>query len=188
MVDCLAVPFFRSREVEVSAMNGATLRKWRKQLGFTQEEAAKHLDVSRATIQNWELEITAVPGAMDFACQECARRWKQRPDFGPVLLVYTEGLIWPPYDQPDYFPNLYCEPYPDNEAAIQRALRLSNKPNFANAWILEKGETVIWNSAELLLECTRRSSRNASRTARSTSSRRQAFAHENTAAERTRIR
>jgi transcriptional regulator with XRE-family HTH domain len=141
-------------------MNRAALRKWRKQLGFTQDEAAKHLGVSRATIQNWEYGVTAVPGAMEFACQECARRWKQRPDFGPVLLVYTEGLIWPPYDQADYFPTLYCEPYPDNEAAIRRALRLSNIPNFANAWIFEEGETVIWNSSELLLECTRRSSRN----------------------------
>ena len=138
-------------------MNGNAFRKWRKQLGFTQEKAAKHLDVSRATIQNWEYGVTAVPGAMDFASQECARRWKQRPDFGPVVLVYTEGLIWPPYDKPDCLPTLYCERYPNNEAAIQRAVLLGNKPNLANAWILEERDTVIWNSSELLLECRRRS-------------------------------
>jgi hypothetical protein len=89
------------------------------------------------------------------------RRWKQRPDFGPVLLVYTDGLIWPPYDDSDCLPVLYCEPHSDNEAAIQRALRLRDDPNFANAWILEEGENVIWNSSELLLECQRRSIRNA---------------------------
>jgi hypothetical protein len=59
-------------------------------------------------------------------------------------------------DQPDSIPVLYCEPYPDNEAAIQRALRLRDQPNFANAWILEEDENVIWNSSELLLECHRR--------------------------------
>jgi transcriptional regulator with XRE-family HTH domain len=142
-------------------MDRHAFRKWRKQLGFTQEEAAKHLDVARATIQNWEHGITPLPGAIDFVCQECVRRWKQRPDFGPVLLVYTDGLIWPPYDQPDCLPVLYCEPHSDNEAAIQRALRLRDDPNFANAWILEEGENVIWNSSELLLECQRRSIRNA---------------------------
>src|SRR5262249_6973999 len=60
------------------------------------------------------------------------------------------------YDQPDFLPVLYCEPYSDNEAAIQRALRLRDEPNFASAWILEEGENVIWNSSELLLECQRR--------------------------------
>ena len=142
-------------------MDGRALKKWRKQLGYTQEEAAQQLGVVRSTIQNWEHEITSLPGAIDLACQECVRCWKQRPDFGPVLLVYTDGPIWPPSDQSDCLSLLYCEPYSDNEAAIQRALRLSDDQNFANAWILEEGENVIWNSPELLLECRRRSIRNA---------------------------
>lgn len=139
-------------------MDGRAFKQWRKQLGLSQEEAAKHLDVARSTIQNWEYEITPVPGAIHCACQECVRRWKQRPNFGPVLLVYTDGLIWAPSDQPDSVPVLYCEPYPDNEAAIERAVRLRAQPSFANAWILEEDEKVIWNSSELLLECDRRSS------------------------------
>jgi transcriptional regulator with XRE-family HTH domain len=57
-------------------MDGRGFRKWRKQLGFSQEEAAKHFDVTRATIQNWEYEITSLPGAIDRACQECVRRLK----------------------------------------------------------------------------------------------------------------
>ena len=142
-------------------MDGRGFKKWRKQLGFSQEEAAKHFDVTRATIQNWEYEITSLPGAIDRACQECVRRWKPRPDFGPVLLVYTDGLIWAPSDQPDSVPVLYCEPYADNEAAIQRTLRLRDGPNFANAWILGEDENVLWNSSELLLECHRRSVRRA---------------------------
>jgi|SRR5262245_29017895 len=139
-------------------MDGRAFKQWRKQLGLSQEEAAKRLDVARSTIQNWEYEITPLPGAIDCACQECMRRWKQRPNFGPVLLVYTDGLIWAPSDQPDSVPVLYCEPYPDNEAAIERAVWLRAQPSFANAWILEEDEKVIWNSSELLLECDRRSS------------------------------
>jgi transcriptional regulator with XRE-family HTH domain len=146
-------------------MDGRAFKKWRKQLDFSQEEAAKHLDVARSTIQNWEYEITPVPGAIDFACQECVRRWKQRPDFGPVLLVYTDGLIWAPADEPDCLPLLYCELYSDNEAAIQRTLRLRDQPNFANAWILEEDENVVWNSSELLFECDRRSGREPMRSA-----------------------
>jgi DNA-binding XRE family transcriptional regulator len=137
-------------------MDGTALKRWRKQLRYTQEEAAKQLDVARATIQNWEYEVTALPSAIDFACQECMRRWKQRPDFGPVLLVYPNRPIWPQSDSPS-LPLLHCEPYPDNEAAIQRALRLRLDQPFINPWILEEGESVVWNSPELLLECARRS-------------------------------
>src|SRR6266576_3070661 len=110
--------FFRSREVEVSPMNGAGLRKCANSSVLRKK---KRLSIWILVGLRSKTGNMASHGAMDFACQECARRWKQRPDFGPVLLVYTEGLIWPPYDQADCFPTLYCEPCPDNEAAIQRA-------------------------------------------------------------------
>ena len=137
-------------------MDGPALKTWRRQLRFTQEEAAKQLDVSRATIQNWEHEVTPLPGAIDFACQECARRWKQRPSFGPVLLVYPDSPIWPDSENPNCVPLLHCEPYPDNEAAIQRALLLRRDQPLLTPWILEEGDNVVWNSPELHLECTRR--------------------------------
>ena len=136
-------------------MDGPTLKKWRKELRFTQEEAAKLLDVSRATIQNWEHEVTALPGAIDFACQQCVRRWKQRPDFGPVLLVYADSPGGPPSSEGhDFPPLLHCEPYPNNEAAIQRVLQLRRGQNFVYLWILEEGEHVVWDGTELLLEFT----------------------------------
>jgi DNA-binding XRE family transcriptional regulator len=134
-------------------MDGPALKIWRKQLRLTQDEAAKQLDVARATIQNWEHEVTPLPGAIDLACQECVRRWKQQPSFGPVLLVYPDGPIWPHTENSNRLPLLHCEPYPDNEAAIQRALRLTP---FVAPWILEEGESVVWNSLELQVECTKR--------------------------------
>jgi hypothetical protein len=57
----------------------------------------------------------------------------------------TVTLIWAPSDRPDSLPILYCEP--NNEAAIQRAVRLRDQPHFANSWILGEDENVIWNSA-----------------------------------------
>lgn len=143
-------------------MDGATLRKWRKQLRYTQEEAAKQLGVSRATIQNWEHELTALPGPIDFACQECVRRWKQRPDFGPVVLVYPDSPVWPPSSDSPRSPTLlHCEPYPNNGAAMQRVFRLRRDQNFVTAWILEEGENLVSSSAELLGECTKKNGMDA---------------------------
>jgi transcriptional regulator with XRE-family HTH domain len=138
-------------------MDAVAFKEWRKQLGYTQEEAARHLGVVRSTIQHWEHEVTGLPGAIDFACEEGMRRWKQRPEFGPVLLVYTESPIWPPSEGPNWCPLLHCEPYSHNDAAIQRAIQLRDEQKFANAWIFEEGDNVIWNGPELLLECARRS-------------------------------
>ena len=131
-------------------MDAGAFKKWRKHLSYTQEEAARHLGVVRSTIQHWEHKVTALPGAIDFACDECVRQWKQRPDFGPVLLVYTYAPIWPTSDAP---PVLHCEPHPDNDVAIQRLVQLRKEQSPANAWMLEEGNNVIWNDPELLLEC-----------------------------------
>jgi DNA-binding XRE family transcriptional regulator len=135
-------------------MDAGTFKNWRKQLCYTQEEAARHLGVVRSTIQHWEHEVTALPGAIDFACDECVCQWKQRPDLGPVLLVYTCESICRPSDGP---PLLHCEPHPDNDAAIQRLVHLRKEQSLANAWIFEEGNNVIWNGPELLRECGTRS-------------------------------
>jgi DNA-binding XRE family transcriptional regulator len=137
-------------------MDGSALKEWRKQLRFTQEEAGRELGVVRQTIQNWENKDTTLPLSIDLACQEFMRRWKRRPDFGPVLLVYGDNPMWPPTDRPHNLPVLHCEPYPHNEAAIRRALQLRDDENFFNPYILEEGDNVVWNCPELLLECDRR--------------------------------
>src|SRR6266567_9132301 len=81
-------------------MDMAEFLKWRKSLGYTQEEAGKKLGVSRATIQNWEKGVTRIPRAAELACLQVARRWKQRSEFGPVALVYTDGPIWQELQDP----------------------------------------------------------------------------------------
>jgi DNA-binding XRE family transcriptional regulator len=124
--------------------------KWRRTLGYTQDEAGEKLGVSRGTIQHWERDVTRIPQAMEMACQELTRRWKQRPDFGPVSLVYADGRA----SSPTSF--LHCELHSNNDAAIQQALRLSETPNFVNPHIMEDGAGVIWTTAELVGECARR--------------------------------
>lgn len=122
--------------------------RWRRTLGYTQEEAAEKLGVARGTIVNWERGSTRIPQATELACCELTRRSKQRPDFGPVNLVYGDGRV------SSRTPLLQCEAYSNNDAAIERALSLS--PSAISPLIIEVGGDVVWTAPELLRECERR--------------------------------
>ena len=130
--------------------------KWRRTLRYTQAEAAEKLGVNRGTIQNWERGVTRISKAAELACHELTRFWKQRPEFGPVALVYAEGPIWQPADSPSSVSVLQCERFSNNDAAIEQASRLGRTPQFVNPLILDKSGGVVWTSPELLSECDRR--------------------------------
>ena len=134
-------------------MNGIELKKWRKLLGYTQEQAANQFGVTRPTIQNWEYEITSVPVAVDLASQQLLRRWKQRPEFGPVALVYASAPLWPTQNSVDRLPTLFCRRYPDNNAAFLRVLELRTASNFFNPLILDETNHIIWSGPQLMEEC-----------------------------------
>jgi transcriptional regulator with XRE-family HTH domain len=137
-------------------MNGLELKKWRKLLGYTQEQAANEFGVTRPTIQNWEYEITPVPVAVDLASRQLLRRWKQRPEFGPVTLVYAGAPLWPPtLNGVDRLPSLFCRRYPDNNTAFLRVFELRNSSNFFNPLILDETNLVIWSGPQLMEECER---------------------------------
>jgi len=132
------------------------LKKWRKKLGINQVEAGEMLGLSRGAVQNWESEIRPVPRAVELGCQELLRRWKQRPEFGPVTLLYADG----PISQSESFHCsdlvLQYEPHPDNESALNRVVRLKEAMNLHMAFIVENDGTVIWSGPELLQECDAR--------------------------------
>ena len=134
-------------------MNGPELKEWRKLLGFTQEQAAKEFGVTRPTIQNWEYEITPVPVSVDLASRQLLRRWKQRPEFGPVTLVYASAPLSPTPNAPDRLPTLFCRQYPDNNAAFHEVFELRNSSDVFNPLILDETNCVIWSGPQLLEEC-----------------------------------
>jgi transcriptional regulator with XRE-family HTH domain len=135
------------------AVNGLELKKWRKLLGYTQEQAANEFGVTRPTIQNWEYEITPVPVTVDLASRQLLRRWKQRPEFGPVGLVYANAPLWPTPNSMDRLPTLFCRRYPDNNAAFLGVFELRTSSNFFNPLILDETNHIIWSGPQLMEEC-----------------------------------
>jgi transcriptional regulator with XRE-family HTH domain len=133
------------------------LKKWRKRHGFNQFEAAEKLGINRGGFQNWEREVRPISKAVELACQEITRLSLQRPDFGPVILVCADGPILQQSDEPCCVALLRCGLHPNNEAAIEEAVRLRLDHPLVNAFILSEGGSVIWEIPELLDECNRRS-------------------------------
>jgi DNA-binding XRE family transcriptional regulator len=119
--------------------------RWRRALGYTQEEAAEKLGVVRGTINNWERGVARIPQAVELACHELTRRWKQRPDFGPVSLVYADNQT------STCRQHMYCELFSNNDLAIKQALKLHE--SLFNPLIIEDGGAVVWSAWELLREC-----------------------------------
>ena len=75
-------------------MHACDLKKWRKQLRLNQFKAAHLLSMSRGAVQKWESEHIDIPHTVELVCDELTRRWKQRPEFGPVILAYADGPMW----------------------------------------------------------------------------------------------
>ena len=131
-------------------MNGPELKAWRKLLGLTQEEAAAEFGVTRPTIQNWEYGITSVPLSVDLASRQLLRRWKQRPEFGPVTLVYASAPLSPVLNASDRPPTLFCRQCSDNNAAFHEVFELRNSSDVFNPLILDETNCVIWSGPKLL--------------------------------------
>jgi DNA-binding XRE family transcriptional regulator len=145
-------------------MDAGDLKRWRKRLGYDQFEAAKRLGVQRASIQNWEQELWPIPRVTELACHEIMRRWKQRSEFGPVLLVYTDELIWQESQGPYQVSILHSAVYRNNATAMRHVERMKNDPYFINPIVMETNGEIIWTTSELLQELARRSRRDRYRT------------------------
>jgi DNA-binding XRE family transcriptional regulator len=137
-------------------MHTSEFLEWRKMLGYTQEEAGAKLGVSRATIQNWENGVTRIPKAAELACVRLTRRWKQRPEFGPVAVVYTDGPNWKDLKHSYCLATLQCEVHQNNETALERACKLYEAPHFSYCFIMEEDGQIVWDGLELARECNQR--------------------------------
>lgn len=134
-------------------MNGTELREWRRSLGYTQEHAAKEFEVTRATIQNWEYGITAVPRAVELASRQILRHWKRRLEFGPVTLVCAIPPVAAVASEP--LPVFFCERYPNNKAALLACSKRMATRDFLNLFIFDDTKSVIWSGPGLLEECNK---------------------------------
>jgi DNA-binding XRE family transcriptional regulator len=138
-----------------NAMDLWGFKKWRRKLRYTQVEAGEKLGLSRGAVQYWESEFRPVPVAVELACQELLRLWKQRPEFGPVTLLYADYA-----DDPISLETsasvgsilLRSERHPNNENALESAARTRETMTLFVAFIVEDDGNVIWSGPELLRE------------------------------------
>lgn len=137
-------------------MDSWDFKRWRKKTGYTQVEAGEKLGLSRAAVQLWENEIRPVPRTVELACGELWRRWKQRPEFGPVTLLYADDTAWEQAPHPDSVLLLQSERYTNNERALQRAGWLMKTMSLIAPLIVEDDGNVIWSGPDLLRECEAR--------------------------------
>lgn len=130
-------------------------KKWRRKLRYSQVEAGKQLGLSRGAVQKWETEANPVPVAIELACQELQRRWKRRPEFGPVTLIYADYSknSIPPERPPVACSTLMqAERHPNNESALRSAAPLRDAMAVLVAFIVEDDGKVIWSGPALLRE------------------------------------
>jgi DNA-binding XRE family transcriptional regulator len=145
------------------AMDLWGFKKWRRKLGYTQVEAGEKLGLSRGAVQYWESEHRPVPVAVELACQELLRLWKQRPEFGPVTLLYADHADDPVSLETSASVRsilVRSERHPDNESALKSAAQQRETTTHVIAFIAEDDGNVIWSGPELLREIDAR--RNAS--------------------------
>lgn len=130
-------------------------KKWRRKLGYTQAVAGEKLGLSRGAVQYWESEIRPVPLAVELACQELLRLWKQRPEFGPVTLLYADYADDPISQDPSASVGsilVRSERHPNNEDALKSAIQPRETMTRFIAFIMEDDGNVIWSGPELLRE------------------------------------
>jgi DNA-binding XRE family transcriptional regulator len=127
-------------------------KKWRRKLRYSQVEAGKELGLSRGAVQKWETEANPVPVAIELACQELLRRWKRRPEFGPVTLLYAEHPIPPERPPAARSILIQSERHPNNESALRSARPLRDTMAVPVAFIMEDDGKVIWSGPALLRE------------------------------------
>ncbi len=127
-------------------------RKWRQKLGYTQSVAGEKLGLSRGAIQYWESEARPVPLAVELACQELLRLWTQRPEFGPVTLIYACDAASLETSASAGSMLVRSERHPDSASAMTSAARLAETAPLSVAFIVDGDGSVIWSGPELLRE------------------------------------
>ena len=134
-------------------MNIWDLKKWRRKLKYSQFKAAEQLGVSRGAVQHWECERNPIPKAIDLACEEIARRWKQRPDFGPVVLMCSDEPMWPESGSLSRVLSVKRELHSNIRTAIERANYLRKSASIMTLFVVGEDGGIIFANQELITAC-----------------------------------
>ncbi len=131
-------------------------KKWRRKLRYSQAEAGKRLGLSRGAVQYWESEFRPVPVAVELACRELVRQSRQRPEFGPVTLLYADDPRSLDASSSSGTMVMRSERHPNNESALRSAIGPKETMTLFVAFIVEDNGSAIWSGPELLHECDAR--------------------------------
>ena len=137
------------------SLTGEELKRWRKIVGYTQQQAGAELDVTRATIQNWERESTAIPMAVELAIRFLVRCWKQRPEFGPVALAYVSTCLEFATPSSHDMATMICQRFSNNQDVFRHLADRMDVVGAVKPIILDEEGVVIWSGSELMKECAR---------------------------------
>jgi len=77
-------------------------------------------------------------------------RWKQRPEFGPVLLVYADGLVRHHGTDPVCYSLLHCELHPSNEVPMRQVFGLREGPELLDPLLIFIWTKMVGSSGEEL--------------------------------------
>src|SRR5208282_6262955 len=113
-------------------MNGAEFRDRRERLLLTQTAIAERLNISPATVRNWEAEATAIPTAVEMLWEVWEHRFQQEsPHYGPVTLIFTDGPMFvQPQGPRQPLAMMHQEPFVTNAGALGRVCALWDRAGF----------------------------------------------------------
>lgn len=140
----------------VHRMTGANLREKRLRFGLSQAELADMLYTSRSAVMAMEASPDPLsPAVMTAFNHLVERRWWQRPNQGPVTLVYSDRPM--SLGEGNYrLPIMQCEPFPTNAEAVARVCELFRRGTdergngFFNPFVsAEAGRRVVFGWGEL---------------------------------------
>jgi hypothetical protein len=134
-------------------------RSWREKLNFSQQQAADALGISLGSVGLYERgsrrednRAVEIPKPVEYACERVTRLWKQRPEFGPVSLVYADGPMGQPVNGRSRPPMMQVKQFVSNREAITHVRALMKSQNCYSPFISDQ-EGTIWTAIELRMEC-----------------------------------
>jgi hypothetical protein len=132
-------------------MDGSEFRQRRERLLLTQADIAARLNVSEATVRNWESEATNVPTAVEMLWGVWEHRFEQEtPSLGPVTLIYTDGPMFiDPQGPRRPLAMMQQEAFLTNAGALARVCAMWNRPGFNSPLIMKASGEVLWNAVQL---------------------------------------